>query len=161
MDRTGGVSAHAEGRPQSPRPPRFAPPARGILHGLIGLAGWVLFAWSWWIVLRSVTRGPLIFTALFIAVSLVMVVAVNYFWARHNVRIWEERGPRLKVRHVPADWARDRLGRAVTFEGSLRRIQTERAVDVVFDDERKVYRPVAAMNLVATAGDVGQPWGAP
>lgn len=111
------------------------------------MAGWALFLWWWWIVLRGVGRGPVVFTAVFLLVSLVVVVAVNAIWTWHNRRIWEEHGPRTKVRVVPESWSRDRLGRTLTFEGSLRRIQTERAVEVVFDDERKVYRPVAVMHI--------------
>lgn len=115
----------------------------------MSVAGWVLFAWWWWIVLQGVTRGPVVFTAIFLAVSLVVVVGVNALWTWHNRRIWERRGPRTKVRSVPEDWSRDRLGRTVTFEGSLRRIQTERAVAVSFDEGRKTYRPIALMGAGA------------
>jgi hypothetical protein len=95
-------------------PPTQASVFGRIFHTVVALVGWVMFVWWWWIVFQRVSSQELRFTAIFIGVSLVVVVAVTAAWAWHNVQIFRRRGPRKQVRPAAPRFVRDRVGRAVS-----------------------------------------------
>jgi hypothetical protein len=125
---------------QVPRPPTFPSPARQVLHMLVSVAGWLLFLYWWSIVLREVSRRTVEMTGLFLLVSLVLVVVMTVLWTWHNQRLFERKGPRTQLREVPEDYSQDIIGRAVAFEGSRERIQSEPEVEIVVEPGRKTYR---------------------
>jgi len=73
-----------------------------------------LFVYWWWLVFQRVSTRELRFTAMFVGLSLVVVVLATAAWAWHNFRIYRRRGPRRSVRAVQPRFARDRVGRAVS-----------------------------------------------
>jgi len=102
-------------RPSSIPPPRVAGPARRVLHTLLSTVGWILFAYWWWIVFQRVSRQEMLFTALFVALSLVVIVLVTFAWVWHNVGIFRRRGPRRTAVAVKAEFKTDGVGRPVSF----------------------------------------------
>jgi hypothetical protein len=120
-------------------PPRQAGPARRVLHTLITLAGWALFLYWWWIVVHRVSGRELRFTALFIAVSLAIIVFATLAWAWHNLRIFKRRGPRLKVRESIPDFSHDGIGRTIEYGNGRLDRQSAAVVYVRFSDDGKSY----------------------
>lgn len=124
-----------------PDPRIDAGQARQALHILIAGAGWVLFFYWWSIVLRRVSSQEVRFTALFIGISLVVVVAITLAWVIHNLSLFRRRGPRTNVRRVDQDVRQDHLGRALQFEAGHESIRTAPTVRVIVDGGRKLYKP--------------------
>ncbi len=128
--------------PSPVRPPTVASPGRRVFHTLIAVAGWAVFAWWWWIVLHRVGRSEMRFTGLFILVSLVVCVAVTGLWVMHNRMIFRRKGARTGVRDAKLDYSHDPLGRAVTFEVPERALRNSPIVRILFEPDRKRYRPM-------------------
>ena len=121
------------------KPPIVAGPARRVLHSLVALAGWALFVYWWWIVFHRVSRHEVRFTALFIVASLALIVLVTLGWTWHNLRIWKRKGPRTHVRAATSDFARDGVGRAVSFPAAGPDRHTAPVVYVRMTDDGKRY----------------------
>ena len=122
-----------------PDPRSEAGQVRQALHILLAGAGWVLFIYWWSIVLARVTPREIRFTALFIGISLVVVVAATVIWVMHNVAIFRRRGPRTKVRPVDQQVRVDHLGRSLRLETDADALRAARLVRVLVDGERKIY----------------------
>ena len=137
-----------ENRPVRPTPPTQAGPVRRLVHLLIALAGWVLFVYWWWLVFHRLDPRQVRFTVIFILGTLVVCVGLTGLWAAHNIGIFKRRGPRLKVREARHDFARDRLGRSVSFTGGLERLREEPIVHIRLEHQGKVYRPSADVRIV-------------
>jgi hypothetical protein len=123
-----------------PDPRTEAGQVRQALHILLAGAGWVLFFYWWSIVLGRVSPREIRFTALFIGISLVVVVAATVIWVLHNVAIFRRRGPRTKVRPVDLEVRVDHLGRSLRMETDADALRGARLVRVLVDGGRKVYR---------------------
>ena len=121
--------------------PTFASPGRRVLHDLIALAGWILFAWWWWIVFHRVGRDEVLFTVLFVAFSVIIIVGITALWAWHNKEIFHRRGPRLMTREVKADFSRDSIGRPLAFYGESDSRRTAPVVHVQVEGDDKRYEP--------------------
>lgn len=124
--------------------PTLASPPRRVLHAIIALAGWLLFGYWWWLVARRVSAQEVRFTFILIAIALVVIVAVTAAWAAYNVRLFQSRGARTKLREVPLDFSNDTLGRAVRLPvGDVCR--TAAVVNVSVEGKAKIYTPSAAV----------------
>jgi hypothetical protein len=130
-------------------PPSQASPFRRVFHATIALAGWVLFVYWWWIVFQRVSSEELRFTALFIGLSLVIVVAATAAWAWHNVRIFRRRGPRKQVRLTPPKLAHDYVGRAITITAGGLGLREAPVVLVRVVELGKTYDTAAAIPAAA------------
>lgn len=86
----------------SSEPLQQAGPVRRTIHLLVALAGWVLFTYWWWLVMRQTGRDQIVWTLTFIAISLAVIVLATVLWVVHNVRLSRRKGPRLKVGTRPA-----------------------------------------------------------
>jgi hypothetical protein len=126
-------------RPSPITPPIQAGPARRVFHALVTLAGWLLFVYWWWIVFHRVSRHEVRFTAIFIAISLGVIVLVTLAWAWHNLRIFKHRGPRTHVRETTPDFSHDGVGRTVEFTAGGLDPQTAPVIHVRFTGEGKAY----------------------
>jgi hypothetical protein len=113
----------------------------------VALAGWTLFVYWWWLVLGRASRTEIVYTAVFIGVTTVIVVLVTAGWAVHNKRLHRRSPPRDQVRVVHEDYSRDTLGRGVTFVGGAERVKSEPHVQVVVSENHKVYHPALAAVL--------------
>lgn len=125
---------------------RFRNPTQGglgrrVFHTLLALAGWVLFVWWWWIVFQRVTEKEIRYTAIFVAVALVVIVGLTVIWAVHNAWIYRRRGPRKSIRRTAQDFSRDSVGREVRLAVAHERCQTAPVVVVRILDGAKVYEP--------------------
>ena len=129
-------------RPTPIRAPLEAGALRRIFHALLTLAGWVVFGWWWWIVLHRVSRHEVRFTAIFIAVALVSIVAVTALWAFYNARRFRRRSRRIHVRPVTPDFSRDRVGRPVALPVTGRDMVEAPVVVVRLTESGKRYEPV-------------------
>jgi len=132
--------------------------ARRALHLLLAAAGWALFAWWWWIVLGRTGRDQMVWTAVFLAISLVVIVTVTALWVMHNVNIFRRRGPRRAVRASGPEPAHDVLGRPLRVEDDPRDVRTAPVVRIVVEGGTKRYRsgrpePELRRRLAALADD--------
>lgn len=114
----------------------------GIAHGLLALAGWLVFGWFWYRVFYRTPADESAAGVLVVAVLLVLSVGLTLAWIRHNQALARRyRGRRTRIPEADRDWSRDVLGRPV--EGPSWDVVQE-AVEVEIDvDERtgrKVYR---------------------
>jgi hypothetical protein len=121
--------------------PTFASPGRRVLHDLIALAGWLIFAWWWWIVFHRVSREEVLFTVLFVAFSVIIIVGITALWAWHNMEIFHRRGPRLMAREVKPDFSHDTIGRPIAFYGEGASARNAPVVHVQVEGDDKRYEP--------------------
>ena len=142
----------SETRPARPQPPTQAGAGRRLFHLLMAVAGWALFLWWWWLVLGRTDPAEVRFTAIFIVVTLALCVGVTALWAAHNISIFRRRGPRTRVRDVKYDFSRDRLGRSVSFTGSLEQMEVEPIVHIRLEHEGKVYRTASSVEAAIGNG---------
>ena len=131
------VPSHAN---QSPQPLLRPGRARRALHLLLAAAGWALFAWWWWIVLGRTGRGQMVWTGLFLIVSLIVIVTVTVLWVVHNLGIFRRRGPRQAVREVRPEFSHDVLGRPLRIDEDPRDVRTAPIVRVLVEGGVKCYR---------------------
>ena len=134
-------------RPSLIPPPIEAGPARKVLHGLITLAGWLMFLYWWWLVFQRVSGQEVRFTALFIAVSLAAIILATLGWAWHNLRIFKRRGPRKHNRETQPDFSHDGVGRNVAFPTGGLDLKTAPVVRVRFVEAGKRYEFVRIVPL--------------
>lgn len=128
------------------RTPTQAGTARRVLHTLIALAGWALFAYWWTVVFARVSRSEIRFTILFVLAALVVCVLVTGLWVFHNVSIFRRKGPRKGLREATLDYSHDPLGREVTFESSAEALRAAPAVRIRVDASGKSFRSAVRPN---------------
>ena len=94
-----------------------------VLHVLAIVAGWGLFAWSWWLVsgqpnatddLRNLIVG-----------AVIVMPTLTIAWVLHNVGIHRRKGPRRAVAPVPLRYDTDFNGRRIVADWpALQRART-------------------------------------
>ena len=127
---------------RSVRPPTEASLGRRVFHTLVALAGWAIFAYWWTIVVHRVGRSEVRFTVLFILASFVICVTLTGLWVLHNRAIFRRKGARTAIREATLDYSHDPLGAAVTFEAPGPALLTAPIVRVLFEQDRKLFRPM-------------------
>ena len=135
----------AEDRPGI-QPPTEATAGRRVLHTLIALAGWALFAYWWTVVFARVGASEVRFTVIFVLISFVCSIVITSLWVLHNLSIFRRKGPRTGVREVALDYSHDPLGRPVTFESTPEALQNAAAIRVRIDADGKSFRPAMRPN---------------
>jgi hypothetical protein len=85
-----------------PEPLSTAGLAKQTLHLLIAAAGWVLFVYWWWLVVQRTGREQIVWTLVFIAIALAVVVLTTILWVVHNIRIFKKKAKRTHVADRPA-----------------------------------------------------------
>ncbi len=93
------------------RPARLASRWRALLHALVLVLGWTLFAAGWVVVTRRPNEVTTLWMLMVAAVLLLPVV--TFGWVLHNVGIYKRLGPRRAVRAVAPRYERDFNGRPV------------------------------------------------
>ena len=116
---------------------------RRVLHTVVALAGWALFAYWWWLVSRRVSEQEVRFTLVLIAIALGVIVLLTAAWVLHNVRIFRNRGPRLHLRSVVQDYSHDTVGRNVRMPLVPEDCLSAAVVKVRLQEGAKVYVPAA------------------
>jgi hypothetical protein len=105
-----------------------------LLHALIIGLGWLLFVYSWWLVLQQPRATDTLRNLIIGAVVIMPTLTVA--WVLHNVGIHRRKGPRragavvplvydvdFNGRHIEADWAALQSQRSVIIErdGNVKR----------------------------------------
>jgi hypothetical protein len=126
------------------REPLEAEPGRRVLHTVLAMIGWVLFAYWWWLVFRRVNATEVRYTLWFIGIALAVITLVTALWALHNLRVARRFGPRTKMREVREDFSRDTVGRPVTLPAVPHECLTAPFILVRIEDGTKVYESRAA-----------------
>lgn len=121
-------------QPGPPGGPTYPP-----WHLLWIIAGWALFAWLWWLVLRRPwqadgLRQLLLWTS-------ILFPAVTLAWIAHNRNIYRRLGPRRGLRPVPLHYLSDFNGRQVDADWAA--LQPVQEVAIEIDGDRKRYRAIA------------------
>jgi uncharacterized membrane protein len=139
-------------RPNPNTPPIVAGPARRVFHTLLAIAGWAVFIYWWWIVFHRVSRHEVRFTAVFIAISLAVIVLATLAWAWHNLRIFERKGPRTAIRDTKHEFTHDGVGRPVSFPPGGPDRTTAPVIYVRWTEEGKRYDPSASLPARESGG---------
>lgn len=106
---------------------------RRLGHGVMIVAGWLLFAWSWQ---RVTADRPEIGELFWLLVAALMVVPVlTLSWVAHNVGIYRRKGPRREVTPVSLHFDRDFNGRRITADWS--KLERSRRIEIVLDSGHK------------------------
>jgi len=77
---------------------------------VVGVASWALLLLAWWLVLERDPRSWAAELAVPV-VAVVVVTVVTLWWVRHNLGIYQRKGPRRGLPDVSAPWTQDSLGR--------------------------------------------------
>lgn len=109
---------------------------RRIVYGVLS---WLALGAAWWAVLRRDHRTWLP-ELLVPTAALVVVSALTLLWVRHNLGIYQRKGPRRGVPEVQEPWLRDSLGRRLELPVEL---TGARLVRVVVDGDVKRYEVVS------------------
>jgi hypothetical protein len=114
---------------------RHADPLAGR-RVLWGVCAWLLLAVAWWDVLgrESGTWLPELFIP---AVTLVVVTLVTLVWVKHNLGIYQRKGPRRGLPGADAPWVLDTLGRRLEFASGL---EDARVIRLALVDDVKRYQ---------------------
>lgn len=116
---------------------------RHLLHVLLSIAMWGLFAYYWHVVLgREMGEGTLR-ALVILGLVVVLGLAATVAWVGHNLRLARKFADRRRqVRQVDEpELARDTIGRPVTHPG-LDRLRQATIVDVAADQETKTFTTV-------------------
>ncbi|MBU0604381.1 MAG: hypothetical protein KKD25_18490 [Gammaproteobacteria bacterium] len=113
---------------------------RRLLHAVVVIAGWLLFAWAWSLVLRDLPDYGLL--AWLIGATLVVCPAITLYWVLHNRAIFRAKGPRTHALEAHADYAQDWNGHEVVADWDVLRGARITVVGIV--NQRKIYRSLAA-----------------
>lgn len=123
--------------PPSPRQSAALPSWRVVLtHIVFIVLGWVLFAWSWIIVLsRPIQTGNLWWL---MGAASVLLPLITLAWIIHNVGINKRKGPRRAGRATPLVYEVDFHGRRIVADWNL--LRTARTIEIgLGDDDIKWY----------------------
>ncbi len=132
-------AARPEARRQT-EPRVEATGVRRVAHVAVALAGWVLFAYWWRIVLQGVSRREVEFSAIFLVIALIVIVATTGFWVIHNLALFRRKGARLQPPAQAPEPTNDALGRPLHFDGGLPALREAGFVRVVVEGDDKQYR---------------------
>jgi hypothetical protein len=110
-----------------------------VLHGLIALAGWVLFIYWWWLVFRRVSPHEIRFTLIFLPVAAAVIVAITTFWVFHNRSLFRRRNARVRAIEASSAVKVDAVGRRVRFAESRQTLAQSALVRVQMEQGEKVY----------------------
>ncbi len=114
---------------------------RTLLHVLVSIALWVVFAWYWDIVTNEpITRGTIL-AAQVLSVLVVSGTIVTLWWIAHNLRRGRRNRRSTARAAAPEQLHADTLGRAVLMPG-LAALREARAVEIRVSGDQKVYDPV-------------------
>jgi hypothetical protein len=107
----------------------------GTRRLLVGALSWIALAAAWWAVLQRDSR-TWVPELLVPAVALVVVTALTLLWVRHNLGIFQRKGPRTGLPETHAPWERDSLGRHLDLPVAA---LSARQVTLVLDGDVKRY----------------------
>ena len=107
----------------------------GTRRIVVGVLSWLALGTAWWAVLSRDSRTWLP-QLLVPAVALVAVTALTLLWVRHNLGIYQRKGPRSGLPSTPATWTADSLGRRLDLPAAA---LSARRVHVVLDGDVKRY----------------------
>ena len=130
-----------ERKKQTARPDRGSPP-RIVLHGVLTVLGWILFAYFWRIVtmvgLSAGARTALAAMGIF----LVMVLVLTTWWIAHNLRIARRNRRRRAREPVEKLYLFDACGLRVEMPDHAL-MKSASVIEIAIDDSRKTYRAMA------------------
>lgn len=109
---------------------------RALGHGLLVVAGWVLFVLAWWVVARRPWDSYDL--TMLIAAAVLLIPAITYAWIAHNVAIYKRLGPRRSARPVERRYERDFNGR--TIDADWADLHTRAHITIDADGPVKRYR---------------------
>lgn len=110
--------------------------ARRLIHVAVLSTGWTLFVVSWWRVLTTQNVSYPILGWLIVG-ALALIPLVTLLWIRHNIDIFQRKGPRLRVRGADERYERDWEGR--TINAAWRDVRGAQEIEIALDAERKNY----------------------
>lgn len=120
---------------------------RQVLHKLVGVLFWalLLFAWFTLVTEHKAGRTNIAYSVQYLAVVTGAVLAVTFWWIRHNTSIYRKKGPRTGRAEMPPRLDEDRLGRPLRWQlegGATEALATGHLV-IELDGAAKVYREAA------------------
>lgn len=104
-------------RGETPEVSKHADPL-GTCRVAYGAIAWVVLVVAWWQVL---SRGPQTWVSQLVVpvLAVVVVTAMTLGWVRHNLGIYQRKGPRHGLPEADAPWTTDSLGRRLEFTPGL------------------------------------------
>jgi hypothetical protein len=120
-------------------------PGRGqrLLHGLIVLAGWLMFGWAWIIVAHDLPDYSVL--AWLIVATLVISPAITLYWVLHNLALFKLKGARTHSAQADEAYLHDWNGRPVVADWDVLRDARITVIGVV--DAQKLYRNLTTRSI--------------
>lgn len=118
------------------------------MHAAFIVLGWVVFAWSWIIVLsRPIQTGNLWWL---MGAASILAPALTLAWIMHNVGINRRKGPRRAGRATPLVYDLDFHGHRIDADWDF--LRTAQCIEIGLNDEGvKWYRAVPAISSVSAS----------
>ncbi|MDZ7860788.1 MAG: hypothetical protein U5O15_09045 [Candidatus Krumholzibacteriota bacterium] len=112
-----------------------------ILHVIIGIAGWTVFGYFWFVVIkRGVGRGIPI-AVISMAVFTFLLVTFTSLWIRHNINISKRNRRRTTPDISPNTYAFDKVGAEVKIE-DIEVLKKSPLIEVTVDAGKKIFKPL-------------------
>jgi hypothetical protein len=117
---------------------------RQLIHNAIGAAFWALLILLWVMLVRNHKAGGanIAYSAQYVGAIAGAVLAVTFWWIRHNTGIYRRKGPRRGRPDIPPRTDEDRLGRPIRWqmEDGVAGALAAGHLIIDLDDAAKVYR---------------------
>jgi len=114
---------------------------RFILHLIIGIAGWTVFGYFWFVVIkRGIGRGIPI-AVISMAVFTFLIITLTSLWIRHNINISKRNRRRTSPDISPEPYAFDKVGAEVKIE-DVELLKRSPLIEITVDAGKKLFKPL-------------------
>jgi hypothetical protein len=116
---------------------------RFTLHVIIGIAGWIVFGYFWFIVIkRGIDRGILV-AIVAMAVFAVFLIVLTSLWIKHNIEISRQNRRRAAVAVTQQPYIIDKVGAEVEIE-DIEVLKNSALIEITVENNKKMFKSISA-----------------
>jgi len=115
---------------------------RFTLHVIIGIAGWGVFGYFWFIVIkRGIGRGiPVAIVAM--AVFAVFLIVLTSLWVKHNIGISRQNRRRTAVAVTQQSYIIDKVGAEVEIK-DIEVLKNSALIEITVENRKKMFKAIS------------------
>lgn len=109
-----------------------------LVHCVAIIIGWMLYFWFLYsIMYYDALLKILDIVQLFIFVNII-IIGVSYAWIKHNIHLYEKKGPRTGIRTVKDKFKQDALGSII--HADIKAIKKARFINIQIKENNKFFK---------------------